>query len=83
MSVYDVFRLNVDWVEDVINNLGMKQDEILEGVKGWSWGVFFLNWIWGIFNKLYISLLVLIFYVGFVVVIYLGIKGCELVWKNK
>ncbi|MGB3623226.1 hypothetical protein FT643_16990 [Ketobacter sp. MCCC 1A13808] len=83
MSAYDAPRSNVDRVEDAINNSGMKQDEIPEGVKGWSWGAFFLNWIWGIFNKSYISLLALIPYVGFVVAIYLGIKGRELAWKNK
>jgi hypothetical protein len=53
------------------------------GVKGWSWGAFFLNWIWAIFNKTWIGLLCLIPYVGIVVGIYLGIKGRELAWRNK
>ncbi len=54
-----------------------------EGVKGWSWGAFLLNWIWALFNKTWIGLLCLIPYVGFVVGIYLGIKGRELAWRNK
>ncbi len=53
------------------------------GVKGWSWGAFLLNWIWSIGNKTWIGLLALIPYVGFIVGIYLGIKGRELAWRNK
>ena len=26
-------------------------DGIPDGVKGWSWGAFFLNWIWAIGNR--------------------------------
>jgi hypothetical protein len=83
MSAYEAPASNVDLVDSAINNSGMKQDDIPEGVKGWSWGAFFLNWIWAIFNKSYIGLLALIPYVGIVVAIYLGIKGRELAWKNK
>jgi hypothetical protein len=53
------------------------------GVKGWSWGAFFLSWIWAIFNKTWIGLLALIPYVGFLIAIYLGVKGRELAWQNK
>jgi hypothetical protein len=53
------------------------------GVKGWSWGAFLLSWIWAGFNKTYIGLLALIPYVGFIVAIYLGVKGRELAWQNK
>jgi hypothetical protein len=53
------------------------------GVKGWSWGAFLLNWIWAVFNKTWIGLLCLVPYVGFVMSIYLGIKGRELAWRNK
>lgn len=53
------------------------------GVKGWSWGAFLLNWIWAVFNKTWIGLLCLVPYVGFIMGIYLGIKGRELAWRNK
>jgi len=53
------------------------------GVKGWSWGAFFLSWIWAAFNKTWIGLLALLPYVGFLVAIYLGVKGRELAWQNK
>lgn len=53
------------------------------GVKGWSWGAFLFNWLWAVFNKTWIGLLALTPYVGFIVSIYLGVKGRELAWKNK
>ncbi len=53
------------------------------GVKGWSWGAFLLTWIWAIFNKTWVGLLCLVPYIGFIVCIYLGIKGRELAWQNK
>jgi hypothetical protein len=53
------------------------------GVKGWSWGAFLLNWIWAVGNRTWIGLLCLVPYIGFVVGIYLGIKGRELAWRNK
>jgi len=65
------------------NNSGMKEDFVPEGVKGWSWGAFFLNWIWALFNKTYIGLLALIPYIGLIFAFYLGFKGRELAWKNK
>lgn len=33
------------------NSGGGKDIELPEGVKGWSWGAFFLNWIWAIGNR--------------------------------
>jgi len=53
------------------------------GVKGWSWGAFFLNSVWAIGNKTWIGLLALVPYVGFLMAIYLGIKGREKAWQNK
>jgi hypothetical protein len=58
-------------------------DFVPDGVKGWSWGAFFLNWIWALGNRTYIGLLALIPYVGVIVAIWLGIKGREMAWKNK
>src|SRR5206468_11046551 len=58
-------------------------DGIPDGVKGWSWGAFFLSWIWAIGNRTWVGLLALVPYVGFVVAIILGVKGREWAWKNK
>ncbi len=53
------------------------------GIKGWSWGAFFLNWIWAIGNQTWIGLLALVPFAGFIMAIILGIKGREWAWKNK
>lgn len=53
------------------------------GVKGWSWGAFFLNWIWAVCNKTWIGLLCFVPIVGYVMPFYLGFKGRELAWRNK
>ena len=66
------------------NTSGMGKDAIVpDEIKGWSWGAFLWSWIWAIGNKSYIGLLGLIPYVGFLVRIYLGVKGRELAWRNK
>ena len=65
------------------NSGGGKTSELPPGLGGWSWGAFLLNWIWAPFNKTWIGLLALVPYVGFVVAIYLGVKGRELAWRNK
>ena len=48
-----------------------------------SVGAFFLNWIWGICNSVWLSLLCLIPYAGFIMAIILGIKGNEWAWKEQ
>ncbi|AXV65889.1 MULTISPECIES: hypothetical protein [Pseudoalteromonas] len=66
------------------NNSGQgKVGELPEGVKGFSWGAFFLSWIWAIGNSTWIGLLALVPYIGFIVSIYLGFKGREMAWQNK
>ena len=60
-----------------------QSDDIPDGIRGWSWGAFFLNWIWAIGNGTWIGLLALIPYVNIVMMIILGIKGREWAWKNK
>lgn len=56
---------------------------IPEEIRGWNWGAFFLNWIWGIGNSVWIALLALIPYAGFIMAIVLGIKGSEWAWQKK
>jgi len=60
---------------------GQIDQEMPEGVKGWSWGAFLLNWIWAIGNRTWIGLLALIPYIGFLVAIWLGFKGREMAWR--
>jgi hypothetical protein len=67
-----------------VNTSGMGKDAVIpDGVKGWSWGAFFLGWIWAIGNRTWIGLLCLIPYVGFVMAILLASKGREWAWRNK
>ncbi len=58
------------------NNSGQGRGiEIPNGIKGWSWGAFLFNWIWAVFNKVWIGLLALVPFVGFMlamIFIYLG-----------
>ena len=58
------------------------QDNIPDGIRGWSWGAFLLNWIWAIGNNVWWGLLALIPYLGLIVAIWLGIQGRELAWKT-
>lgn len=58
-------------------------DNIPDGIRGWSWGAFFLNWIWAISNRVWWGLLALIPYVGFIAAIWLGFKGRELAWTSR
>lgn len=68
----------------VENTSGMGESASIPlGVKGWSWGAFFLSWIWALSNNTYIGLLGLIPGVGLVVRVYLGFKGRELAWRNE
>ncbi len=77
-------KANVGDINGGLNTSGGGKEAVIpEGVKGWSWGAFLLNWIWAVGNKSYIGLLALVPYIGFIVAIYLGIKGRELAWRNK
>lgn len=56
---------------------------IPQEIRGWNWGAFLLNWIWGVSNSVWIALLALIPYVGFVMSIVLGVKGNKWAWQRK
>jgi len=51
-------------------------------IKGWCWGAFFWGLIWAISNKVWIGLLGLIPYVGFIMTLVLGYKGKEWAWQS-
>lgn len=66
------------------NTSGQGSDAAVpDGVKGWGWGPFLWSWIWAIGNNVWIGLLALIPYVGFIMTIILGIKGREWAWQAK
>lgn len=50
-------------------------------ILGWNWGAFFWGWLWGLAHGVWISLLV--FLLGGIWHIYLGIKGSELAWRSR
>ena len=60
----------------------MQQPALPDGIRGWSWGAFFLNWIWAIGNQTWIGLLALVPYVNVPIAIWLGLKGREMAWRN-
>lgn len=65
------------------NNSHSPNETLPDGIRGWSWGAFWLTWIWAIFNKTWIGLLALIPVVNFGMMVVLGLKGREWAWKNK
>lgn len=66
------------------NTSGQGKDAAIpQGVKGWSWGAFFLTVIWSISNRVWIGLLTLIPYVGIIMAFVLGFKGREWAWQAK
>ena len=82
MEIYEAPKSNL--TKESENNSGQGKGTIPpQGVKGWSWGAFLLNWIWAIGNKTWIGLLSFIPYLGFIMVIILGVKGREWAWQNK
>ncbi len=68
----------------VRNTSGQGKNAVIPSeIKGWNWGAFFLGWIWGIGNSVWLALISIIPYVGFVMSIVLGVKGNEWAWKSK
>jgi hypothetical protein len=57
--------------------------EVPPGVKGWSWGAFWLNWVWAIGNKTWIGLLAFVPLVNLVMPFVLGFKGREWAWRAR
>jgi len=56
---------------------------IPQEIRGWNWGAFFWGWLWGVSNKVWISLLTIIPFIGFIMLIVLGIKGNEWAWQKR
>ena len=83
-SPYKAPEARLDVPGSLVNSSGSGKDAVLpDGIRGWSWGAFFLNWIWAVFNRTYIGLLAMVPYVGFIMAIVLGVKGREWAWQNK
>jgi len=51
-------------------------------IKGWNWGAFMMTIYWGIGNKVYITLLCLIPFVGWIWAFVCGACGSEWAWKE-
>lgn len=60
----------------------LSPEEIKTRINGWNWGAFVFTWIWGLAHSVWISLLMFVPLVNIGVMIYLGLKGNELAWKN-
>lgn len=68
-----------------VNASGQGNSSVVpEGVRGWSWGAFFLTWIWGIGNNVWWPwLLYMVPFVGLVMMFVAGAKGNEWAWRSK
>lgn len=52
-------------------------------IKGWNWGAFLLGFLWAIDNRVWVGMLCIIPYVGFLMAIILGFKGNAWAWKSR
>lgn len=52
-------------------------------IKGWNWGALLLAPFWSIAHNVWIGLLCLVPYAGFIMIILLGLKGNEWAWQNR
>jgi len=52
-------------------------------IRRWNWGAFLFSLLWSLCNRVWIGLLVLVPYIGFIMVFILGAKGSEWAWRNK
>ena len=52
-------------------------------VDRWNWGAFLMSWIWSLFNQVWIGLLALVPFVGFVMMFVLGARGSRWAWQAK
>lgn len=59
------------------------QNSVPTNLNRFNWGALFLTLPWSIVNEVWIGVLCVIPYVGFIIAIYLGFKGNELAWKAK
>lgn len=57
--------------------------EVPYEIEKWNWGAFLLNWIWGIGNGVWISLLMFVPFVNFIMPFVLGAKGSKMAWQNR
>ncbi|HAZ46301.1 MAG TPA: serine/threonine protein kinase, partial [Cyanobacteria bacterium UBA11371] len=64
-------------------NLFDESIAIPDEIKGWNWGAFLMPWLWPFTNKVWIGLLCLMPYVGWIMGFVLGAKGNEWAWKSR
>ena len=64
-------------------NLFDESIAIPDEIKGWNWGAFLMPWLWPFTNKVWIGLLCLVPYVGWIMGFILGVKGNEWAWKSR
>lgn len=60
----------------------MEETEAKIDFPKWNWGAFILTWIWGIGNKTYISLLMFVPIINWIIPFILGFKGYTWAYYN-
>ena len=69
-----------DMIDDVAGVSGAAKGTP-ENIDKFNWGALLWGWIWAIGNGVWIGLLTLIPYVGFIMAIILGLKGNKWAWE--
>jgi hypothetical protein len=72
-----------DWTDKALGYTGVGNGPMPEEIKGWNWGAFLLSWIWAIKHNVWMGLIAIIPYAGWVMAIVLGLKGSEWAWQNR
>jgi hypothetical protein len=70
-----------DMIDDVAGVSPAASMGVPSNIDKFNWGAFLLGWIWGIGNSVWIGLICLIPYVGWIMAFVLGFKGNKWAWE--
>jgi hypothetical protein len=70
-----------DMIDDVAGVSSAASMGVPSNIDKFNWGAFLLGWIWGIGNSVWIGLICLIPYVGWIMAFVLGFKGNKWAWE--
>jgi serine/threonine protein kinase len=74
-------------LREIVNNSGCginnRDEQVPEEILGWNWGAFLLPWFWLWTNNVWYGLFCFTPQIGWVMTIFMGIKGNEWAWKSR
>ncbi|MBP9748711.1 hypothetical protein KBD18_00750 [Patescibacteria group bacterium] len=80
-----IFLRKKEWVEGTVYDTrsGKGKDSIIPPeIKAWNWGAFGIPFIWSAWHGVWLGLLAVLPFVGFILSIILGILGNEWAWRK-